>query len=141
VAETFDKKSINAEAARKMIEAAEAKAREIGIPMATTVVDAEGTLKAFSRMDGCALLPVQVSQDKAWTAISFGVNSNDFWGMMKDNDQLRSYLPNVTRMAAIGGGAPLRTSDGQLVGGIGVSGGMMEDDMQCMDAALAVFKG
>jgi uncharacterized protein GlcG (DUF336 family) len=61
--------------------------------------------------------------------------------MMKDNDQLRSYLSNVTGMAAIGGGAPLRTSDGQLVGGIGVSGGMMEDDMKCMDAALAVFKG
>jgi len=41
--------------------------------MSIAIVDGDGTLKAFSRMDGTPLLSVQIAQDKAYTAISFGM--------------------------------------------------------------------
>ena len=68
---TFQKASITAEAAERIINAAEAKAREIGKPMCIAVCDSDGTLKAFRRMDGAPLLSVQIAQDKAYTTIGF----------------------------------------------------------------------
>ncbi len=68
---TFQKASITAEAAQRIIAAAEVKAVEMGRPMCIAVVDGDGNLKAFTRMDGAPLLAVQLSQDKAYTAISF----------------------------------------------------------------------
>ena len=53
---TFQKASITAETAQRIIAAAEVKAIEMGIPMCIAVVDGDGTLKAFTRMDGAALL-------------------------------------------------------------------------------------
>ncbi|HEY4385997.1 MAG TPA: heme-binding protein, partial [Ktedonobacteraceae bacterium] len=66
-ADSYQKSSITAQAAQKMIEAAEAKAKEIGVPMCIAVVDDAGHLKAFRRMDGAALLSIQIAQDKAFT--------------------------------------------------------------------------
>src|SRR5260221_1988606 len=66
-ANTFQKFSITVEAAQRMIAAAEAKASEMGRPMCIAVCDGDGTLKAFSRMDGAPLLSVQIAQDKAYT--------------------------------------------------------------------------
>ncbi len=139
MAGTFAKKSITQEAARAIIIAAEGKAKQKGMAMAIAIVDAEGALKAFSRMDGCGLLSVQVSQDKAWTSISIGASGLDFWNMIKSDDMLKTYVPQIPRMAAVGGGLPIRTKAGELVGGIGVSGGSADDDNEVAKAALAVF--
>ncbi|MSQ25642.1 MAG: heme-binding protein [Dehalococcoidia bacterium] len=139
MAGTFTKKSITQEAARAIIVAAEAKAKQKGMAMAIAIVDAEGALKAFSRMDGCGLLSVQVSQDKAWTSISIGGSGLDFWNMIKGDDMLKTYVPQIPRMAAVGGGLPIRTKAGELVGGIGVSGGSADDDNEVAKAALTVF--
>ena len=53
---TFQKASITAEAAQRIIAAAEVKALEMGRPMCIAVVDGDGNLKAFTRMDGAPLL-------------------------------------------------------------------------------------
>ena len=81
---TFQKSSITAAAAQRMIAAAEAKAREMGKPMCIAICDGDGTLKAFSRMDGAALLSVQIAQDKAYTAISFGMASHEWFEFVKN---------------------------------------------------------
>ncbi|MGH3184750.1 MAG: GlcG/HbpS family heme-binding protein, partial [Streptosporangiaceae bacterium] len=64
---------MTAELAKAMIEAAERKAAEMGHPFVIAIVDDSGVLKAFSRMDGAPLLSVQVAQDKAYTAVGFGI--------------------------------------------------------------------
>jgi uncharacterized protein GlcG (DUF336 family) len=61
MSQVFEKASVSTESAHRMIAAAEAKAREIGVPMVIAVCDESGVLKAFSRMDGAALLSVQVA--------------------------------------------------------------------------------
>ncbi|HEV2653927.1 MAG TPA: heme-binding protein, partial [Ktedonobacteraceae bacterium] len=82
---TFQKATITIEAAQRLIAAAEAKAREMGKPMCIAVCDSDGTLKAFSRMDGAALLSVQLAQDKAYTAISFSMATHE-WHEFVEND-------------------------------------------------------
>jgi len=70
MAQTYEKPSITAELAEEIIKAAAGKAEEIGVPMVIAVVDESGILKAFRRMDGAALLSVDIAQNKAYTAVS-----------------------------------------------------------------------
>ena len=137
---SFDKKSITLESARNMVTAAAGKAQEIGVPMAIAVVDPDGTLKAFARMDGAALLAVRVAQQKAWTAISFNAPTHGLWEFIKDDPPLLASLPHQEDMILFGGGYPI-TVEGHLIGGVGVSGGHYSQDQQCAEAALASVGG
>ncbi len=135
---SFDRKSITLEAARQAIAAAEAKAQEIGVPMAIAICDPDGNLKAFSRMDGAALLAVRIAQQKAWTAISFGFPTLGLWEFIKDDPPLLHSLPHQQDMILFGGGTPINV-DGVMIGGIGVSGGHYSQDQECADAGLAAI--
>ena len=133
---TFAKASITIEAAQRMIASAEAKAREMGRPMCIAIVDGDGTLKAYSRMDGAPLLSVQLSQDKAYTAISFGMATHEWHEFVKNDPPLRDGIIKTDRLIVFGGGYPIM-ADGQIVGGIGVSGGHYTHDMEVAQAGLA----
>ena len=133
---TFQKSSITAESARDIIAAAEAKAAEISTPMSIAVVDDSGSLKAFSRMDGAALLAVQIAQDKAYTAVAFGMATDQWYDFIKDDPPLAAGLPGaVDRLIIFGGGYPINV-DGQVVGAVGVSGGHYTQDMEVAQAGL-----
>jgi uncharacterized protein GlcG (DUF336 family) len=136
MAQTFPKASISTEAAHQMIAAAEAKATEIGTPMVIAVVDDGGVLKAFSRMDGAALLSVQVAQDKAYTAVGFGMPTHGWHDFIKDDPPLADGAPTgIDRLVVFGGGYPI-TIGGQLAGAIGVSGGHYSQDQEVAEAGL-----
>lgn len=135
---TFQKASITIEAAQRLIKAAEAKSQEMGKLMCIAVCDEDGTLKAFSRMDGAPLLSVQIAQDKAYTAISFGMASHEWWDFVKNDEPLLNGIIKTDRLIVFGGGYPIKTEAG-IIGGIGVSGGHYTEDMQVAEAALAAL--
>ena len=138
MASTIQKSTITIEAAKAMIEASEAKAREIGVPMCTAIADPDGNLKAFSRMDGAALLSIKIAQDKAYTAISFGLSTKDWWQFIKDDGPLLHGITHAERVVIYEGGIPIQ-KDGQIVGGIGVSGGYYTQDQECAEAGIEAF--
>jgi len=137
---SFVKRSISAEAARQAIQAAEAKAREISVAMVIAVVDESGVLKAFSRMDGAPLLSVDIAKDKAYTAVAFGLPTHEWFNFIKDDPPLLHGITKTPRLVVFGGGYPLK-ADGQMIGGIGVSGGHYTHDMQVAEAAVAAVEG
>ena len=137
--DSYEKRTISADAARRLIAAAEAKAAELDKPFATAVVDDDGVLKAFSRMDGAPLLSVQVAQDKAYTAVGFGLPTHGWHDFIKDDAPLAAGAPSgIDRLVVFGGGYPVLVDD-EVVGGIGVSGGHYSEDMQVAEAALAAL--
>lgn len=139
MAQTFPKASITTDAAHQVIAAAEAKASEMGTPMVIAVVDDGGVLKAFSRMDGAALLSVQVAQDKAYTAVGFGMPTHGWHDFIKDDPPLADGAPSgIERLVVFGGGYPITVGD-EAVGGIGVSGGHYSEDQEVAEAALAAL--
>ena len=135
----MQKQSITSEAAKKVIEASEAKAAEIGVPMVTVIVDGDGNLKALSRMDGAALLSVDIAQDKAYTAIAFGMATHEWYEFIKNDPPLLHGIVHTPRLVIFGGGYPIKKGDA-IVGGIGVSGGHYSQDQECAEAALAAFE-
>ena len=112
MAQTFAKSSISTEAAHRMIAGAEAKAAEIGTPMVIAVVDDGGVLKAFSRMDGAALLSVQIAQDKAYTAVGFSMPTHGWHEFIKDDPPLRDgATTGIDRLVIFGGGYPITVDE------------------------------
>jgi uncharacterized protein GlcG (DUF336 family) len=133
--DTLSKKSISLRSAKQLVEAAEEKALSIGVPMAIAVTDEAGTLKAFSRMDGAALLAVDIAKNKAYTAISFSMPTDKWFDFIKDDGPLLHGVLAIDRLIIFGGGYPI-VQDGEVIGGIGVSGGHYSQDMQVATAAL-----
>ena len=134
----FQKSTITIEAAQRLIAAAEVKAHAMGKPMSIAVVDSDGTLKAFSRMDGAPLLSVQIAQDKAYTAIGFSMATHEWFEFVKNDPPLLHGIIKADRLIIFGGGYPLQTPEG-IIGGIGVSGGHYSDDMEVAQAGLAAL--
>jgi uncharacterized protein GlcG (DUF336 family) len=141
VTDMFEKASISSGLAHRIVAAAEAKAADMGVPMNIAVCDESGVLKAFSRMDGAALLSVQIAQDKAYTAVGFGMPTDGWHEFIKDDPPLAAgAVGGIERLVIFGGGYPIRLGD-QLIGAVGVSGGHYTQDMEVANAGLSAVPG
>ena len=137
MANVVKKHSISSELAQRMVDEAVAKARTIGVSENVAVLDDGGNLKAFSRMDGASIPTIEIAQNKAYTAL-FGVSTQDFFDFIKGDPSLLAGIPTLARVAAYGGGFPIKV-DGELVGAIGVSGApTVQNDIDCARAAIAL---
>jgi uncharacterized protein GlcG (DUF336 family) len=128
--------TLNAEAAERLIDAVTSKSDEMGRPMAIAVCDPGGNLIAFRRMDGAPLMSSGIAQDKAYTAASFGMPTDQWHDFIKDDPPLALGIVHTPRLVTFGGGYPVQV-DGQVVAGLGLSGGHYSEDMECAQAALA----
>src|ERR1700686_1549558 len=132
-----NKHSISFELAQRMVNAAVAKARELGVSENVVILDEGGNLKAFGRMDGAPLPTTEMAQNKAYTAL-LGVSTQEFFNFIQSDPSLLAGVPTLARMAAWGGGFPIKVN-GEVVGAIGVSGApMVQNDVDCATAALAL---
>lgn len=130
---------VTLEAARRVIAAGEQKAAEIGQPMNIAVVDAGGNLVSHIRMDGAWIGSVDISIKKAWTARAFDLATKDLAENSQSGDQFFGiHASNDGRVMIFAGGIPLITG-GRVVGAVGVSGGMGEQDQAVAEAAAAAF--
>ena len=135
-AKSYPGGTVSAETAHALVAAISAAATEMQRNMTITVVDPAGVLKAFLRMDGAPLLTIKWSQDKAYTAAGFGMPTEAWYPMIKDDPALLASAPHGERVVMFAGGVPL-ILNGQLIGGVGVSGGASEEDAACARAGTA----
>lgn len=125
--------------ARRIIAAAEKKAIEIGQPMNIAVVDEGGNLVAHVRMDKAWFGSVDISIKKAWTSRAFDISTKDLGELSQSGDQFFGiHASNNGRVMIFAGGVPLKRGD-QVVGGIGVSGGLGKQDQAVAEAGAAAF--
>lgn len=125
--------------ARKIIDAAEKKATEIGQPMNIAVVDGGGNLVAHVRMDNAWLGSVDISIKKAWTSRAFDIATKDLAEHAKPGGQFYGiHESNAGKVMIFAGGIPLK-KDGKVVGAVGVSGGSGEQDQAVAEAGVAAF--
>lgn len=126
--------------ARILIEGAAEKAREIGVPMCIAVVDESGNLIAFERMDGGKITSVTIAQDKAFTAAAAKKATHDYNKVNAPGSLAFGIHTEVGgRVSSVGGGLPVIVN-GEVVGGIGLSSGTPQQDMDCAQAGLDHFE-
>jgi uncharacterized protein GlcG (DUF336 family) len=137
MANLVTKHSISSELAQKMVDAAVAKASELGVTENVAILDDGGNLKAFGRMDGAPILAIGIAQNKAYTAL-LGVSTQELSNFIQSDPSLLAGMPTIPRLAAWGGGFPIKVN-GEVVGAIGVSGApLVQNDVDCASAALAL---
>lgn len=134
----INKLAISNELAKRIIEATEAKAKELEIAINTAIVDDGGNLIAFSRMDGAPILSIEISQNKAYTAVSFGLPTHEWYPLIEEDPSLLHGITHTPRLVIFGRGFPIKTGE-TIAGGIGVSGGSSKQDMECCLAALDIL--
>ncbi|MFU2489911.1 GlcG/HbpS family heme-binding protein [Thauera sp. WH-1] len=127
--------TVSWEAAHAAVEAAVRKAEALGVRINVGVADTAGNLVAFLRMPGAFPQSISIAIDKAYTAGGFGFPTGDWMKVVGDNEGMKLGFSAQPRLIVFGGGLPIRV-DGQLVGGIGVSGASEEQDGLCARAGL-----
>ncbi len=126
--------------ARKMAEAAEKKSQEIGVPIIFSVVDDGGNLLLLNRMEEAILVSIDISINKAYTSVFLKLPTDQLAPLVQPGASLYGLQnTNNNRMVIFGGGYPLKKGN-QIVGGIGVSGGSVEEDMIIASEALKIFE-
>ncbi|OYO17326.1 cobalamin adenosyltransferase [Enemella dayhoffiae] len=122
------------------MDAALARAEEMGVQVNIAIVDAGGHLLAFERMDGAMLISVSIAQDKAWTVIAGnGLPTSQWHGAISGDPALELGFPHRDRLVVFGGGVPVKAGD-ELIGAIGVSGGSAEEDADVASAGAAAVR-
>ena len=133
-------KTVNLEAARKIIAAAEKKAAALGQPMNVAVVDCGGNLVSHVRMDGAWIGSINISMNKAFTSRAFDISTKDLSQHSQPTQQFYGiHNSNDCRIMIFAGGIPLKDESGKVVGAIGVSGGSGDQDHAVAEAGAAAF--
>ena len=119
---------------------AESEAASIGVPMAIAVVDAEGGLQFFKRMDGTLPASTELAVSKAFTAAVVRMPTHQVGELAQPGGELYGIQhTHQGRIILFGGGYPLCIG-GEVVGGIGVSGGTVEQDMRVAEPAVNLLR-
>ena len=117
-AQVMQKKTLNLEGARRVIAAAQAEAHKNNATGVVAVVDDGGNLIALERLDGTFAAGANISIGKARTAVLFKKPTKFFEDVIKNG---RTAMISVKDFTPLQGGIPIFV-DGQVVGGVGVSG-------------------
>jgi uncharacterized protein GlcG (DUF336 family) len=102
-------------------------------PLAVAVLDAGGHLLAFKREDGASIMRPQIAQGKAWGVLGMGFGGREF---ARRAAAAPSFIAALTvasdgRVIPVPGGVLIRGSDGAIVGSVGISGDVSEQDEAC----------
>jgi len=128
---------VNYQKAQEIIQAAIAEANKRGWPEDFAVVDINGDLVAFARMDGAQLASIAIAEHKARTAARYRRPTLAFeTGVQKFG---LNYLLTLDDVIASRGGIPL-VQDGKIIGAVGCSGGTGSQDQTLCEAAVGAIK-
>lgn len=125
--------------AKALAEAAEYKAGQLGVPIVFAAVDAAGNQILLHRMADSLLASIDIAINKAWSSAAFKQPTAQL------GDAAAGPLPgladgNQGRVVLFGGGLPV-FEDGTIAGGLGVSGGTVEEDIEILTYAMTKVLG
>src|SRR6516164_1687924 len=140
-AQTADKKSLTLNGAERVIAAAKAYATQVKAPGGViAVVDAGGNLMALERLDGTFAAGANISIGKARTAVLFQKPTKVFEEIINKGRTAMAALPD-SFFTPLQGGIPV-VLNGEIIGGVGVSGAMSAaQDEQLAIAGADAAKG
>jgi uncharacterized protein GlcG (DUF336 family) len=122
--------------ARVMMDAAEAKAREIGVDMDIAITDDGGSLLMFHRMDNARLTSIDIAISKAFTAAAARKSTRAYGEASRPGGPSYGiHVSNQGRFMIIAGGLPVFCDD-RIVGGIGCSSGHCDQDEMVSQAGI-----
>jgi uncharacterized protein GlcG (DUF336 family) len=122
--------------AKSVADRVEAQSAVAGVPVAVCVIDIHGNTILKHRMNGAPAFSIEISERKAYTSALVGLRTADISPLVQPGQPLFPLMGLAGgRYCSMGGGAPL-TNEGQMVAGVGVSGGTVDQDVAILESAL-----
>lgn len=131
--------NITLQQSEQVIKAAFQKATDIKVPMNIAVVDRGSNLVTFMRMDGAWLGSVDIAIKKAKTANFFDMNSGEIGKLSQPGGPLYGIEISNGGLISFPGGVVLRDKQNNIIGGVGVSGGTVEQDFEVATAGASAL--
>ncbi len=117
------------------------KAGEISSPSSVAIIDAGRNLLGFVRMEAALLASIEISQNKAYTSRSMNMKTGDIMELVQPGGPLYGVEHSHARpFITFAGGVPI-TKDGEVIGAVGVAGGMPPDDEAIAQAVADSITG
>ena len=129
--------NITTDQAQVAIDAARKKSEELNVKMNIAIVDAGANLKAFLRMDGAWLGSIDIAIKKAKTARFFDMNTGEIGNLSQPGGDLYNIEHSNNGLITFPGGVPIKDSNGEIIGAIGVSGSTVENDHVVAEAGVS----
>jgi uncharacterized protein GlcG (DUF336 family) len=122
--------------AKNVAERIEEQSARAKVPVAVCVIDIHGNIVLKHRMNGAPTFSVDLSERKAYTSALVGLRTADLSPLVQPGQPLFALMGlSDGRYCSMGGGAPLK-SDGEMVAGVGVSGGTVDQDVAILESGL-----
>ena len=125
--------------ATTIVDKALAHGREMGLPPLTVaVLDAAGCLVSFKREDGSSLLRPEIAQAKAWGTLGMGIGGRALAQRAAVAPSFVAAVNNLAdgRIIPVPGGVLIRNSSKLIIGAVGITGAVSEQDEACAVAGI-----
>lgn len=129
--------TITLDAASRIIDAGQEKARDLGLNAVFAVLDAGANLVAFERMDGAWLASNDLALAKSRTSVMFEAPSEALNAPLQLGEPVAHFDHTNGGLLLMGGGVPLYDESERIIGAVGVSGGTPEQDAEIARAAAS----
>jgi uncharacterized protein GlcG (DUF336 family) len=124
--------------AKKIADRAEAESAKQNVPVAVTVIDTHGNVVLTHRMTGAPAFSLELAERKAYTSALIRLRTADLVPLVQPGAELYPLLAvSGGRYSAMGGGVPLTSEGGEVIAGVGVSGGTTEQDIAIVETAIS----
>ncbi|GKX28169.1 ATP--cobalamin adenosyltransferase [Vallitalea longa] len=126
--------SINLEQAKRVIDKVRDKAEDLDLKVVIAVVNKEGNPVGINVMDDAYIASYDIALNKAFTSVSLKMSTYELSKLAQPNEALYGIqFTNNGRIVIFGGGIPLMNNNGEIIGGLGVSGGSAKEDTMLAD--------
>lgn len=123
----------------RVIDAAVAKADSLHVGVTICLMDLTMTIQMLYHMPNGNLVGSQLAPKKAWSAIAMKEPTKDISHDIQPGGPLYQMETMLNgQLVSFPGGIPIMIDD-QIVGAIGVSGGLVEEDQAICEAAMREF--
>ncbi len=127
--------------ALELTERVKQKAREMGVKAVIAIAGSGANVISLQSMDDAYIASADIAVNKAFTSVSLKMPTKDLAKLAAPGGSLYGIqFTNGGKIVIFGGGVPLYSKSGKIIGGFGVSGGSAEQDTKLGDYAAEVFK-
>ena len=131
--------SLSFQELHQLTRAAVTRAQELQVPVVISIVDANGTQTVTWRMPDALLVSSELAPKKAWTAVAMKTATHELTSVVQPGAALYGLESHMQGKVVTFGGGYALWREGLLLGGLGISGGSVEQDMDIAETAIAAI--
>lgn len=131
--------SLSFQELHQLTRAAVTRAEELQVPIVISIVDANGTQMVTWRMPNALLVSSELAPKKAWTAVAMKTATHELTSAVQPGAALYGLESHMQGKVVTFGGGYALWREGLLLGGLGISGGSVEQDMDIAETAIAAI--